>query len=122
RLLVNPAGGHGKRWIIGATIFCLSYPVGAYYSAKQYRSDLHRDAQQYMSRLLAGLDALPASQRSLIAKGDLPLYVYGDFLKVHMPFSAILPSRYPNLQFVDRDQAQYEIDQQGGVVRLSHPQ
>jgi hypothetical protein len=122
RLLVTPVAGSGKRWAIGAALFCLSYPVGAYHVAKQNRSELHRDAQQYMSRLLAGLDALPASQRSLIAKGTLPLYVYGDFLKIHKPFSDILPLRYPSLQFVDRDQAQYEIVQDGSVVRLSPTQ
>jgi hypothetical protein len=121
RLLVSPASAEnahpiGYRWLIGAAICCLAYSGGAYYVATRDRGEIHRDALQYMSRVMAGVGALPASQKPAIADGELPVFVGGPFIKFH--FGAILPLRYPNLKFVDRKQAQYEIEQDGSVVPL----
>lgn len=130
-LILNPAkpqhGGGGVRaryWGALAIGVAILYPLLAYQSAKAQFADygkVHRQAHHYMTRLLANLDELPADRPVRIAEGNLPLYVYGDWLHVYKPFAVVLPLRYPNLEFVPRDLAQYEIDQDGQLNPVLSP-
>lgn len=111
-----------KTWSAAVLMFCLIYPLAAYHAAKEAfahtTGPVHKQASRYMRTLLASLDALPAGSVQ-VAEGDLPLYVYGDWLKIAKPYSQILPLRYPNMRFVPHEQAQYEIDPQGQVSALA---
>lgn len=122
----KPNNDNVGKLYVGVLTICLAllYPPLAYQAAKAqfYRyGAVHKQAHQYMTRLLDNLDELPADRAVRIVEGNLPLYVYGDWLRVYKPFTAVLPLRYPNLEFVPRDHAQYEIDQDGQVKPLQLP-
>ncbi|MCP1621614.1 hypothetical protein [Pseudomonas nitroreducens] len=130
-LILNPSssqysgeGIRGRYTGVLAIGLAVLYPLLAYLSAKaqfiEY-GEVHKQAHHYMTRLLANLDELPADRPVRIAEGNLPLYVYGDWLRVYKPFAVVLPLRYPNLEFVARDVAQYEIDQDGQLKPLPSP-
>lgn len=130
-LILNPAAPaavNNRRGGMGAgvllVLFGVFYPVMAYQSAKasfaRVEAPLHKQTQRFMSTLLSDLDKMPAAQTIKIAEGSFPLYVYGQLMQVHKPFADVLPLRYPNLQFVTREQAQFEIDSQGRVLPVTH--
>lgn len=130
-LILNPvdplrSGKSRQRWYAGvlAVGLIVLYPPLAYRAAKAQFTDygvVHKQAHRYMTRLLADLDGLPTDRPVRIAEGNLPLYVYGDWLHIYKPFAAVLPLRYPHLDFVSRDLAQYEIDQDGQLKSLPSP-
>lgn len=130
-LILNPPepgrSGAGRRQRYAGVLavgLAVLYPPFAYQASKAQFTEsgvVYKQTHRYMKRLLSGLDELPPDRPVRIAEGNLPLYVYGDWLHVYKPFTAVLPLRYPNLEFVPRDRAQYEIDQDGLVKPLPSP-
>jgi len=100
--------------------FCLVYALialwfGSAYFHKNY-GDSYRATAGYMHNLITGLSNLPRSTPVLFSSAGLPSYVYGAFTNEPMPMEKILPLRYPNMSFVPREQAQYEVDETGNVT------
>ncbi|MCJ1879059.1 hypothetical protein [Pseudomonas nitroreducens] len=112
-----------RYWAMLAIAFCVAYPVGSFLHARAtdrlMNEGGHEQVADYMSHLLAQLDGLPSDRVITFAQGDFPAQVYRVLFGPPKSFQAILPLRYPNLQFADRDKAQYEIDARGNVLSLS---
>ncbi len=130
-LILNPAdpgrSGNGRRQRstgVLAVSLAVLYPPLAYQASKAQFTEfgvVYKQTHRYMNRLLASLDALPPDHPVRIVEGSLPLYVYGDWLHIYKPYAAVLPLRNAKLEFVPRDLAQYEIDQDGQVKPLPSP-
>lgn len=114
-----------RAWHWFALAACTLYVTTLGWISSTYRSEIyassHLASARYMHHLLADLDLLAAERPLRVAQGNLPGYVYGDFINALMPIEKVLPIRYPYLVVVPREQADYEIDPQGNVLRLSHP-
>lgn len=131
-LILNPtdasqrcAEGRGTRGL-GVLTVCLPvlYAPLAYQAEKVQFSDYgrpHKQTHRYMQHVWDDLDDLPSGHPLRVAEGNLPLYVYGEWLHIFKPFAAVLPLRHPNLEFVRRDLAQYEIGDDGRVRPLPTP-
>lgn len=103
-------------------VFCLAYALITLWSSSAYfhktYEGTHQATARYMHNLITALDRLPGTSPLLFAEAGLPSYVYGAFIYALMPMEKVLPLRYPNISFVPRHQAQYEVDEAGNVVLI----
>lgn len=114
-----------RTWHWSALAACMLYVTMLAWIGSTYRSEIyarsHLASAQYMNNLLDDMDLLVVEDRPLrVAQTNFPGYVYGDFINALMPIEKVLSIRYPDIIVVPRGQADYEIDPQGNVLRLSH--
>lgn len=117
---LNIASVHKQHWlsffIIGFYVCSLGWLARSNYVVVYEKS--HIATVHYMQRLMASLDRLPTDRPLLLEEASFPGYVYGSFINARMPMGDVLPLRYPRLVMVPRSQADYGVDESGGVVAL----